>query len=119
MLCTVLSLGLAAQSKKELLIGEWNFKEVHQGEKLNPQQLQAFNTFFVGMKLEFSANGSFVFSVMGEKEKGKWTLKGEKKIEMHSSGGNKSTSEIIELRHNLLILKTDEVTLVMKKVRKK
>lgn len=106
-----ISIGVKAQSA-ELLIGNWEFLEIHQSEKLDSQSLNTAMDMFYGTRMDFLDDGTYYFSGFGNDEEGTYTLTG-KKIKAKSEDGKVSEMEIISLTEDKLIIKLGKVSLVM------
>jgi hypothetical protein len=86
-------------------VGKWKFKDIYQSEKLNAGTAAMLKDMFTDMNMEFKANNTFKFALLGVQEDGSWTYdEPTKTISTKSTKSPNSKLQVISVTANELTI---------------
>lgn len=114
----LLSITINANSQiKDLIIGNWVFKDAYNKEKIDKAGLEMLNSEIINkMSFNFKSNGKFRAYIMGTKENGRWKFaEKSNKIILNISQGGPVELTILKLTKKELALKIGLGEFLMKR----
>lgn len=107
-------LNATAQSVANLT-GEWEYYNLEVPADAKPGMKEKLLPFFGSMYCKLNADNTYVFSMLGITETGKWSIR-DKKLELTKDEGRTYNYPIENFENNLLRLKREDATIVLSRV---
>lgn len=111
------------KSSQELIIGKWIFdletaQKLSQQETagLNKESMKALEDMFKAFSFEFKKDGTLEMSLMGQTQKGFWSISNDgKTLTFKGENGKSSNSEILKLSKDKLTFKMEGKVIALKR----